>query len=112
MLNKERPIQEIKLSTLFEGNISTRAAVSILASQINPHAEKVILNFSNIDFISRSFSHELLRFIENSESIIEFKDLNTTVKTMLKMVKTAKQKSLTSFDKTPMVKLSETSASF
>ena len=112
MLNKEIEIQEIKLSSLFDGNISTRAAVSLIDHQMNPKAKKVILNFSNIDFISRSFTHELLRFIDKNDREIELIHIQSQVKTMLKMVKASKHTTSENIDDSTVIKLSESAASF
>ncbi|MDL1871187.1 hypothetical protein FBR05_03175 [Deltaproteobacteria bacterium PRO3] len=90
MLNKNANPQIIRLRELFEKNISTRQALSKIKEQFAPSATKIILDFSDIDFVSRSFSHELIRFSKSWEKQIEFKNLNPTIQALFSKVQAAK----------------------
>ena len=112
MLNKDNKTQKIKLSKIFEGNISTRAAVALINHEIKIDIDKIILDFANIDFISRSFTHELLRFIENHERKVEIANTKKSVKDMLALVKSAKVKTKQEISNSTIIKLSSHTASF
>ncbi len=81
----------IKLSDYFDNQLNSRFSVRSILSKIKN--EDVIIDFININFISRSAAHELLysvdKFAEKGVKII-FKNLNTEVQQMLNKVDSCK----------------------
>lgn len=65
--------------------LSSRDMVNYLG-QIISNSNKVILDFKNVEFISRSFAHELLNCKMNSEGKIELINPNSSVSRMLETV--------------------------
>lgn len=58
--------ENIKLRDIFGPTLSTRQAVKVIVDRIPADAKEVVIDFSEISFISRSFAHEFLRLQENS----------------------------------------------
>lgn len=89
-----KPIKKIELSKLFESQISGRSAVdSIFSSMEGVH--HLVLDFSSIQFISRSAAHQLISkidLLQKDRVTIELLSLEPEVKRMLSRVRKSIQK--------------------
>ena len=56
-------IQTIRLYDIYRADLFSRAKAAELASHINSDADSVVLDFSGIGFMSRSFADELYNII-------------------------------------------------
>jgi len=89
MLNKKSNRQTLHLREIFEKNISMRQTVAQIQRQFDPDAKIVVLDFSDIEFVSRSFVHELIRFSKSSEKEIDFTNMNSIIQALFSKVKAA-----------------------
>ena len=90
MLNKDSKRQIIPLQEMFEKNISSRQAVEKIQNQFEPAAKIIVLDFAGIEFVSRSFAHELIRFSKSSEKEIEFVNFNPIIRALFSKVRAVK----------------------
>lgn len=66
--------------------VGSRDVVKALVERMNV-AKKIILDFKNVEFISRSAAHVLLEYKRNNpDKIIEFRNMNQSVKNMFYLV--------------------------
>lgn len=70
---------------MFGSSISTRQAVSDIEKNVD--GTPAILDFSQIDFVSRSFAHEFLRFLKRINVSIEMSGLSPDVEKWINFVK-------------------------
>lgn len=78
--------QSIKLFNIFGGDLFSRAKANDLLNVINQDSDEITLDFSEINFMSRSFTDELFNIIESIEQTIEFKNCNSDIQAMLQIV--------------------------
>lgn len=83
---------KIKLSNLISKSISSRQAVKLIEDRIfafsNYNKTNVILDFSNVNFISRSFADEILDLkekLKNKKIYLKFMDTNNEINKMFKI---------------------------
>ena len=55
----------IKISTLISGKVRSRSNAEIIRSAIDGISDKIILDFSGVSFVSRSFTDELCSIVEH-----------------------------------------------
>lgn len=68
-INKDKNLTTINVSKLLAPIISSRDVTDILEDKIkNTDAESVVLNFSNVKFVSRSAAHALALLKEKIET--------------------------------------------
>ena len=86
-------ITEIKLSDFFGRSLDTREAVAFLMDKIEKEsdqaeASEIVLDFSGIEFMSRSFADELHKQINRESSRLSFifENLSFDLKNLLKIV--------------------------
>jgi len=91
--------QKIILKKLVAENIVNRQSIDLIRDKIDTSDRKVVLNFKNISFISRSFADELIKLCNKSNYIVEFSNLNKETE---KMIDSAKKQKRT-FNKTNML---------
>lgn len=84
---------KIDVASILAPVISSRDTVSVIADAVNSaDTESVELDFHNVEFISRSAAHELLRLKEDlqrkwfNKKTIAFVNINQEVTEMLRMV--------------------------
>jgi len=85
----------IKLSDYFNNQINSRSAVSSFLNQ-KIDKENVILDFSDINFISRATAHELLSSVDkfaNRGVKITFTNLNSQVESIIDKVDASRKDS-------------------
>lgn len=111
MWNRKKKNQVIELAELFDRNINTRAAISLIIEKIDREVENVVLNFDKIKFVSRSFAHELLKLIENHDRLIKIERVNKDIRNLLAIVKRSKESHRDSVHPS-FVKLSHSASSF
>lgn len=79
---------KIILSTKFDRSISTRSAIEELFKNLS--VTEMILDFSDIDFISSSASHQLnleIARLSKNGICVDLENLNENVKRMLELTK-------------------------
>jgi len=77
----------IKLYDEFSDNIFTRKTVSSFFDRINKLKEKeIIIDFKNIEFISRSCADEYLKLKKETKKIIIERNLSNEIKSMFRLV--------------------------
>lgn len=75
------------ISDYLPSTITTRVAIEEIRRNMNLADGRIVtLNFSNIDFISRAFTDELLHYIEKNNIDAHFTNTNSVVKQMLDTV--------------------------
>ena len=79
--------QKIRLKDIYSDDLYTRSRAAELRSCINDHAEEVLLDFSGIGFMSRSFADELFNIIDSMNAIkFEFTGRNSDIEAMMTKV--------------------------
>lgn len=74
---------KLDLFTLFSNStLRNRNTVKLISRKIKK-AKEVILDFEKIDFISKSFAHELKKFVKNSDKKIRMINKNQSIRQML-----------------------------
>ena len=74
----------LQLSSIFnDTNLRNRASVSLIRERICDN--EVVLDFNKIDFISKSFSHELLSYLKSNGYKAHFKNVNKSVDSVLRI---------------------------
>ena len=78
-------MRTISLYEIFKADtIRNRNSVILITDQISKYnSEKIIIDFSNIEFISRSFANELQTRLKDID--FEFRNTSTIVKRMLEV---------------------------
>lgn len=83
----------IKISALISSDVRSRYNAEIIRSAIDGISGKVILDFSGVSFVSRSFTDELCSILEHSKNIaIDMTSMSEIVKTMIEAVKKGREK--------------------
>lgn len=78
----------IKISALISSDVRSRSNAEIIRSAIDGISDKVILDFSGVSFVSRSFTDELCSIVEHCKNItIDMANMSEIVKTMIEAVK-------------------------
>ena len=82
----------IKISALISSDVRSRSNAEIIRSAIDGISDKVILDFSGVSFVSRSFTDELCSIVEHSKNItIDMANMSEIVKTMIEAVKKGRE---------------------
>lgn len=88
----KQKVIKIKLSSLISKSISSRQAIKLIEDKIFilPNYDKIdiILDFSSVNFISRSFTDEILNLkekLENRKISFEFIETNDEINKMLEI---------------------------
>ena len=77
----------IKISTLISSDVRSRSNAEIIRSAIDGISDKIILDFSGVSFVSRSFTDELCSIVEHCKNItIDMINMSEIVKTMIEAV--------------------------
>ena len=92
MLNKTQKTFELKLCKLFGATISTRQAVTLIVEKIPSSANRVVVDFLKIDFISRSFAHAFLQLQKNSNYEVLIMNASKDVLHIFDIVKASMKK--------------------
>lgn len=80
-------IQTIKLYDIYHADLFSRANASLLVEYINPKADRVILDFEGITFMSRSFTDELYNIvIDFPEKNFHYTHRNDDIRIMMEKV--------------------------
>ena len=84
---------EVTLRELFNGSLDTRESVLLLLNKISKEVysgkeNSIILDFTGIDFMSRSFADEFHKSVSNGDfkATLSFENMNNDILSMLKMV--------------------------
>lgn len=89
----------IDIKDYFPVMISTRKAITNLSSQVKLEAKKeYVFDFTDIVFISRSFSDEFLKLLKSTHIKWQIKNANSNVKAMLEAVKKSQDYNKNDFD--------------
>lgn len=92
-------ILTIYIKDYFPVMISTRKAITNLNSKVKFEARnEYIFDFTDIVFVSRSFSDEFLKFLKSANIIWKFKNANSNIKAMLDAVKKSQEFDKNAFD--------------
>lgn len=84
--------QTIQLFNIFGSDLFSRARANILYSVIDSKTDSVILDFSEISFMSRSFTDEILNIMDsNNDKSFRFINCNDIVKSMLRVVSNGRE---------------------
>jgi anti-anti-sigma regulatory factor len=89
-----KPIKNIELSKVFDSQISGRSAVDSIFSSLEG-VHHLILDFSSIQFISRSAAHQLISTIDllqKNRVTVELLSLEPEVERMLSKVRKSIEK--------------------
>jgi len=101
---KKQKVIKIDLASLIAKNIATRQSAELIRSEIfriAPLKENIEIDFSNVDFISRSFADEILHLkdeVKKRDIAIQFSNTNNEVENMLKIVTSQVSKKQRSID--------------
>lgn len=101
---KKQKIIRIDLGNLIAKNIASRQSAELIRPEIfriAPRKENIEIDFSNVDFISRSFADEILHLkdeMKKRDIIIQFSNTNNEVENMLKIVTSQVPKKQRSID--------------
>lgn len=105
---------EIILSKLFNNSLNTRESVEILVARINNEIldsqdVHVILNFENIEFMSRSFADEFHKVINQEDFNIglTFKNMSSDMLAMLKAVENTQNKRSNTLKKPTVISIKD-----
>ena len=86
MLNRNTKSKSVAVKELFGTTVSTRQAVQEFAKQVPSKTSKVVIDFDAVEFVSRSFAHECLRFQKNHPAV-EIQNCSKDVKRMFDTVR-------------------------
>ena len=84
--------QTISLFSIFGPSLSTRDKAVCLIDIVDIHASRVILDFEQITFMSRSFADELYNVIESIKSEVIYINCTSVVMTMMSAVSMGRKK--------------------
>lgn len=85
--------QTIKLIDIYSADLFTRSMAVNVLNAIDSNSEKVILDFENIGFMSRSFTDELYNIMDSFPKIgFCFINQNEVIRNMVEAVKTGRNK--------------------
>lgn len=80
-------------------SLATRAAARTLIVEVQAASQPVVLDFQEIDSVSRSFVDELNAFLASTKQKVQLLNLNDNLEQMLAIVrKTARRKSRVTYD--------------
>lgn len=89
---------KIRVRDYFSENISSRDAIALLFNRKFEPEQNIIIDFSEVEFITRSATHQLLKEIERVEERfkcnVTIESAATEVSSMLKIVKESLQHSI------------------
>lgn len=77
---------KIKIKELISDNIRSRFNGDILRTAISKEKGQIVLDFSNVEFISRTFADELYNIVNENKNI-SIENMNDFVGTMYGIVK-------------------------
>lgn len=78
-------MKSVLVQDLFGSAVSTRQAVQELEKHVHSKTSKVIIDFDKVEFVSRSFAHEFLRF-QKKHPAIEVQNCSKDVQKMFDTV--------------------------
>jgi anti-anti-sigma regulatory factor len=91
MIQSPTPINKIRIRDFFSENISSRDAIALIFNRSFIPEQTVILDFSNVEFISRSAAHQLHVEIKRIEDFfncnVVYVITNTEVSKLIEIVK-------------------------
>ena len=91
MISLSNEENTIYLANHFSKNLAFRDTVRTLFSFINnSDLDEIIINFKDVDFISRSFAHEILVNLRETDKQVFLENITPSVQRMLDMVKSHK----------------------
>lgn len=113
MLNRNSKSKSIVVKELFGTTVNTRQAVQELAKHVPQKAsKKVVVDFDKVEFVSRSFAHEFLRF-QKKYPDVEVLNLSRNVKKMFNTVRESRSSAYSTEDITDSsINLSDLSLHF
>jgi len=79
-------IQEINLEKRIRSNLTMRYSAKDLFDELNINASKIIMNFENVEFMSRAFAQEYVYQKEHSDINIVEKNMSKFIKDMFDLV--------------------------
>jgi hypothetical protein len=89
----------IYIKDYFPVMISTRKAITNLSSKVKLEAKnEYTFDFTDIVFVSRSFTDEFLKFLKSTNAKWQLKNTNSNVKAMLDAVKKSQEFNKNDFD--------------
>lgn len=90
-MNNDTSKLTLNVAQLIAPVIGSRDVINVLRDAIK-EADKssVVLDFAEVEFISRSAAHALLKLQEESEKRVEFANANDAVENMLRIVTESK----------------------
>lgn len=98
----------IDIGNFLPGTITSRKAIEVLRSfSTLTERSSYVFDFSNIDFISRSFADELFNFVEKKNISATFVNANSNVEQILKAVQKNRSKRINSFHKIAVTTFAE-----
>ncbi|MBI1909652.1 MAG: DUF4325 domain-containing protein [Deltaproteobacteria bacterium] len=86
MLNRNSKPKSVAVKELFGTTVSTRQAVQEFAKYVPSKTSKVVIDFDEVEFVSRSFAHEFLRF-QKTHPAVEIQNCSKDVKKMFDTVR-------------------------
>jgi hypothetical protein len=78
--------QNIKLFNIYGSDLFSRAKANDLLAFIDQNADELVLDFSEINFMSRSFTDELFNIIDALGKTVHYKNCNNDIQAMLRIV--------------------------
>ena len=83
----------IKISVLISSDVRSRSNAEIVRNAMMKMSYRVIIDFSGVSFVSRSFSDELCSIIEHFQNIeIKLINMSDIVKNMIEIVEKSRGK--------------------
>lgn len=77
----------IKISVLISSDVRSRSNAEIVRNAMMKMSDKVILDFSGVSFVSRSFSDELCSIVDDFQNLtIKMVNMSDMVKNMIEIV--------------------------
>lgn len=92
-MNKDQSKLTLNVAQHIAPVIGSRDVINVLRDATNKADQpSVVLDFANVEFISRSAAHALLKLQEESEKQVEFANTNEAVHNMLRIVAESKNR--------------------
>ncbi len=86
-INLQTMKSEFYIANYLPASVATRQSIKLIDSKLSMLKDKdIVINFKNIDFISRAFADELFHFLNDKKIKIQFTGTNQTVSEMLDTV--------------------------
>lgn len=88
---KYRRMRVVNVAKMIAPIVGSRDFVNSLLMKIDKK-DKVVLDFKNVEFLSRSAAHELLKYMNMNPNKIYLRNLSPSVRTMLELVESQSKK--------------------